>query len=456
MKWQPYPKYKDSGVEWIGEVPEGWEVARLKHVASLKGRLGWQGLRADEYTEEGPYLVTSEHFSNEKVDWARCHHVSPTRYSQAPAIQLRPDDLLMMKDGAAMGKLAYVEWIPGPACLNSHLLLFRPLDGRFANRFLFYGLGGPSFRSYMTQERTGTTFFGISQESIGSFCLALPLIKEQHQILDFLNRETAKIDTLIAKQERLIELLQEKRQALISHAVTKGINPDAPIKPSGAEWLGDVPAGWQITKLKFLVNGIEQGWSPECHSSPAGEEEWGVLKAGCCNGGLFDPSDNKALPLELAPSTNLEVRPGDVLMSRASGSLDLIGSVAVVPTGCRTQLLLSDKIYRLRVDDSIADRSYLAHLLGSLFVRSQIRRVVSGASGLANNIAQADVKEIVVPLPPQEEQRAISSRLSLELTKLDSLRAAAQAAITLMREHRTALISAAVTGKIDVREPIHA
>ena len=192
MSFPRYAKYKDSGVEWLGEVPAHWQVVPLKHLASLKGRLGWQGLRADEYTEEGPFLVTSEHFANDKIEWNRCYHVAPERYEIAPEIQLRPDDLLMMKDGAAMGKLAYVDHLPGPACLNSHLLLFRPRDARFFNRFLYYVLGSPSFVIYMVRERTGTTFFGISQESIGAFLFVLPASCEQSQIIDFLDRETAR------------------------------------------------------------------------------------------------------------------------------------------------------------------------------------------------------------------------------------------------------------------------
>jgi type I restriction enzyme S subunit len=197
MSFPRYPKYKDSGVEWLGEVPEHWEVTPLKHLASLKGRLGWQGLRADEYTEDGPFLVTSEHFANDRIEWHRCYHVSRERFEIAPEIQLRPHDLLMMKDGAAMGKLAYVDDLPGRACLNSHLLLFRPRSGHFRNRFLYYVMGGPCFKTYLVRERTGTTFFGISQESIGAFPFVVPPIAEQTRIAAFLDRETAKIDGLV-------------------------------------------------------------------------------------------------------------------------------------------------------------------------------------------------------------------------------------------------------------------
>jgi type I restriction enzyme S subunit len=205
MSFPSYTNYRATGLDWPHKIPEHWRVIPLKHVASLKGRLGWQGLRSDEYTEEGPYLVTSEHFSNDRVDWERCHHVSSDRYDLAPEIQLRPHDLIVMKDGAAMGKLAYIDHLPGPACLNSHLLLFRPRENDFLNRFLYYVLASPSFKTHIVQERTGTTFFGISQESIGAFPFVMPPVSEQSAITSFLDRETAKIDALVEEQKRLIE-----------------------------------------------------------------------------------------------------------------------------------------------------------------------------------------------------------------------------------------------------------
>jgi len=223
MSFPRYRKYRTSGLDWPKEIPEHWSLTPLKYVASLKGRLGWQGLRSDEYTEEGPYLVTSEHFTNnDRVDWGRCHHVSLDRYNLAPEIQLRPHDLLLMKDGAAMGKLAYIDTMPGPACLNSHLLLFRPRENQLLNRYLYYVLDCPSFKTYMAQERTGTTFFGISQESIGAFQLVLPTRPEQAAIAAFLDHETAKIDALVEEQRQLLELLKEKILSLVSAPYSAG------------------------------------------------------------------------------------------------------------------------------------------------------------------------------------------------------------------------------------------
>lgn len=205
---------------WLFTLPNGWVREKLKYNSYLKGRLGWQNLRSEEYVDEGPYLVTSEHFRNNEIHWDSCYHVTEERYRMAPEIWLKPDDVLMMKDGAAMGKLAYVWNLPGLACLNSHLLLFRPLKNRYLPRFLFYVLSSSVFRAYMINERTGTTFFGISQASISSFPLSFPAIKDQQQIVQFLDEQNNLINTSKNKILEQIKLIQEYRQSVITAAVT--------------------------------------------------------------------------------------------------------------------------------------------------------------------------------------------------------------------------------------------
>ena len=225
------------------------------------------------------------------------------------------------------------------------------------------------------------------------------------------------------------------------------------MKDSGIEWLGKVPALWEAMRIRHLVSRIEQGWSPDCENREADNDEWGVLKAGCVNRGLFLESEHKALPSMLDPITELEIHEGDLLMSRASGSRDLVGSVAVVPK-CRARLMLCDKVFRLHVAARVAEKKFLAYTLNSRVARSQIEVVLSGGSGLANNIAQEVVKDLVVVLPTPDQQRAIASFLDRELAKIDGLMSTVRDAIYRLKELRTALISAAVTGKIDVRQEV--
>ncbi|MEN9367265.1 MAG: hypothetical protein RL489_1623 [Pseudomonadota bacterium] len=280
--------------------------------------------------------------------------------------------------------------------------------------------------------------------------VANPSMDEQISIVEFLDHETAKIDALIAEQEKLIHLLAEKRQATLSHAVTRGLDPAAPMKDSGVAWLGEVPAHWSVCSLRRVIAAIEQGWSPECHAREAEAGEWGVLKAGCLNGGVFRPTENKALPPELTPDTAYEVRVGDVLMSRASGSPELVGSTALVKE-TRPGLMLSDKIFRLRLRAVMTSR-YFVTALNSRALRTQIENALSGGNGMANNLPQSNLLTFSIPVPTMAEQEEISDFVENETARLDALRAEAERAIALLKERRAALIAAAVTGQIDVRQ----
>jgi type I restriction enzyme S subunit len=275
----------------------------------------------------------------------------------------------------------------------------------------------------------------IAFDDIGTCQTYLPSLPEQTRIAAFLDQETAKIDALVAEQERLMELLKEKRKAVITHAVTKGLHDQS------------IP----LKRLKFLINGIQTGFTPSSHNSPATTGQCGVLKSGCVNGGVFDPNENKLLADDVDPPSDLEVKAGDVLMSRASGSSELIGSVAQVREQPSARLFLSDKTFRVQVKESIFDSAFFVLAMGSSFLRNQLVQIISGAEGMAKNIAQSDIGEFQMPFPPLAEQRAIVAHLNTEIVKFDTLTAEAQRAIDLLQERRTALISAAVTGQIDVR-----
>ena len=443
MSFPCYEQYADSGKEWLGMVPKHWDVTPLKYVASLKGRLGWQGLRADEYTEDGPFLVTSEHFRNEAIDWGRCYHVSPERYALAPEIHLRSDDLLMMKDGAAMGKLAYVESVPGPACLNSHLLLFRPLNGRFTNRFLFYLLGGPSFKIYMTRERTGTTFFGISQESIGAFSVALPPIDEQYMILGFLGREISKIDALIGEQQRLISLLKEKRHSVISQAVTKGLNPRVAMKESGLEWLGKVPQHWEVKAMRNVAD-VVRGASPRPAGDPlyfGGDAVPWVTVAEITKDELIELTDTETLLTEEGAKQSNLFRNGTLIYSNSGATLG-------VPKILGIDACANDGVIAFERLCPTVHLHFLYHFLAS--ITEAIREKVKQGSGQPN-LNTDIVKGLRFALPPMDEQELIVRHIAQLTDQFSSLTAEVQSGIALLQERRTTLISAAVTGKIDVR-----
>jgi type I restriction enzyme S subunit len=199
-----------------------FERSPLKRVGTTSGRIGWQNLRSDEFTTEGPYLVTGMHFNNRGgVDWERCFHITTDRWVMAPEIQLRPQDILFTKDGS-IGKVAFVDDLPGPAALNSHLLVIRPRRSAFVPRFLFYVLNSQLLSDYVEVEKRGTTFSGITEESVDQFPVPLPPPPTQRLIADYLDAETARIDALIAKKRRMIELLDLRIRAAISSVTEVG------------------------------------------------------------------------------------------------------------------------------------------------------------------------------------------------------------------------------------------
>lgn len=211
---------KDSGIEWIGGIPEHWNIRHFKQFSTMKGRIGWQGLKHSEFIDDGPFLITGMNFQKGKIVWDEVYHITNERYEQAPEIQLKDGDVLMTKDGT-IGKLLFVEDIPAPhkASLNSHLLVFRPMRNSYYPKYLYYQLDSSVFQSYVEIAKTGTTFFGISQAAVGKYIGVLPPLPEQRVIADYLDIKTVQIDTIVKTVNTQIAALKELRKTLINDVV---------------------------------------------------------------------------------------------------------------------------------------------------------------------------------------------------------------------------------------------
>ncbi len=433
-----YSQLQEIGLPWVGPIPARWDIAPLFSVAREREESN-AGMVEDN-------LLSLSYGRIVRKDMSSNDGLLPESFETYQVVYpgdvvFRLTDLQNDKRSlrtALVGERgiitsAYLAVCPekvSPSYLN---YLLRAYDLSKA----FYSMGGGLRQS-------------MKFSDLKRLPVLLPSPAEQAAIVSFLDRETGKIDALVDEQKRLIDLLKEKRQAVISHAVTKGLNPDAPMKPSGVEWLGEVPEHWTAIAFRHLLERIEQGWSPECENREASFEEWGVLKAGCANGGAFRESENKALPEDLSPLPELEVRPGDVVMSRANGSAENVGAAAFVRS-VRPRLMLSDKIFRLHPSRRIA-AEYLALMLGSLPLRYQVERSISGAEGLANNLPQSALRAFWTVVPPLVEQDQIVAYAEAAVARMNTLIADAELARGLLMERRASLISAAVTGKIDVRQ----
>ena len=445
MTFPAYPGYRDSGVEWLGAVPSYWESWKISHAFGEIGSGTTPPTSEAEWYENGtvPWVTTGE--LRESVIWETKKLLSSTVLSAFSALRLHPaGSLAIAMYGATIGRLGIlgVDATTNQACC----LLTRPKHLHV--KFTFYWLFVFK-QSIINLYASGGGQPNINQEIIANLKVPAPGIPEQTQIARFLDHETNRIDALIEEQQRLIELLKEKRQAVISRAVTKGLDPTVPMKDSGVEWLGEVPAHWDVCALRRAIRSIEQGWSPECESYPADEDGWGVLKAGCVNRGVFDPFENKTLPPTLKPIAEYEVHAGDILMSRASGSPELVGSTALLGQ-VRERLMLSDKIFRVHLEEKISSH-FFVWIMNAQFMRSQIEQALSGGNGLANNLPQSSLLAFWLAVPPDHEQDAIAELINEQTGRIDELIAEGDVATELLQERRSALISAAVTGKIDVR-----
>lgn len=438
-RWQPYPEYKDSGVEWLGAIPAHWMTEKLKFNTYIKGRVGWENLRASEFTDEGPYLVTGMHFAEGGIDWESCYHVSEERYQIAPEIHLRERDVLITKDGS-IGKLAYIDVLPGKATLNSHLLVLRPLKGIYLPRFLYHLLGSSIFKEYVLIKQSGTTFYGITQEAIANFPILLPSLPEQRAITAFLDRETAEIDALIAKKRELIALLQEQRSAIISHAVTKGLNPNTPMKDSGIEWLGKIPAHWGIVPVKYTLTNYEYGIS----ASLSDIGRYKVLTMGHVQDGKLVIPDEGCL--EEKPDIILQHH--DLIFNRTN-SLELVGKVGLFEGSEEDEISIASYLVRLR-PNAATSPIYLNYLLNCHWMLAEAQSRALRSINQAN-LNPSRYTNIKIPFPPLLEQLMIADYLQSQCLHIEDLIGKAQETVVRLQEYRTAMISAAVTGKIDVR-----
>lgn len=452
-KYEKYAEYKDSGIDWLGSIPENWHLNKLRYLFDFNKGLT---ITKENLEDEGIPCVSYGEVHSKfgfEVDPLKhdlkCVNVSYLKTSDN-ALLNKGDFVFADTSEDLKGSGNFTHLVNNEQVFAGyHTIIAKPKDAT-SSRFYAYLFDSKEFRSQIQLAVKGVKVFSITQAILRASDIWLPSKSEQTQIANFLDHETAKIDSLIEKQQKLIELLKEKRQAVISHAVTKGLSPDVPMKDSGVEWLGQVPEHWKVAPIKRVIHLMEQGKSPECENIPATAEQWGVLKTSCVNNGIFHSQQNKALPEHTKPHTQYQVKAGDVLMSRASGSINLIGSVALVPNDVQENLLLSDKIFRIHLTKD-CDARFFTMLMATPYMRTLIERAISGAEGMANNITKTAILEFISAIPPLKEQIELVEYLSKKIKGFDALILKANDAIQLMQERRTALISSAVTGKIDVR-----
>jgi type I restriction enzyme S subunit len=428
-RFRPYPVYEDSGVEWLGEIPAHWQVVRVMDHSALIN--GYPFNSALFTLGEGMPLVRIRDLNSSETE---------VRYAGTPVEDalIRNGDILVGMDG----EFNVGRWRGEDALLNQRMCCLRPADS-INGQFLLYGLPFPL--KIINDLTYSTTVKHLSSFDVKKVYIGYAPKDEQDAIAVFLDRETAKIDGLVAGKERLIELLREKRTALITRAVTRGLDPTVPMKDSGVKWLGEIPAHWEVKRL----------W----HLTPTGRRiMYGIVLPGPNVGDgvpIVKGGDVAAarLKLEALSKTTFEIESSYVRSRLRGGDLvyairGSIGEVEMVPDELEGANLTQDAA-RIAYTPRTHGR-WLLYALRSNVVFAQLEAGALGATIKGINIR--DLKRAIVPVPPKAEQTRIATFLDREAARFDSLAGKVREAIDHLKEFRTALISAAVTGKIDVRE----
>ncbi|MFN5744527.1 MAG: restriction endonuclease subunit S [Methylococcaceae bacterium] len=441
MSFNRYTKYKDSGVEWLGEVPEGWEIKPLKRAC----RVFPSNVDKKSYEGELPVQLCNytDVYHNEKIVAGMDFMSATAKPDQIDKFTLRAGDTIITKDSETSDDIAIAAYVPedmpGVIC-GYHLSMVRPdggIHGAFMKRL---------FDSWYAKARfnvlaNGLTRVGLGQYALDNIKLPFPPATEQQAIATFLDRETAKIDALVAEQENLIALLKEKRQAVTSHAVTKGLDPTVPMKDSGIEWLGEVPAHWSYGALRRVASRIVVGIA-EAATHAYVDVGIPILRSTNIRAGRIIGDILYIDSLFAGERESKLINSKDLLTVRTGNA----GVTAVVPPSldrcqCFTMLITTPT--------QDANSEYLCYWMNS--DPAQTYFGLEGWGTAQTNISVPILKDLPVPIPPKIEQESIVAFLDRETTKLDDLTTEAQHTIDLLKERRSALISAAVTGKIDVR-----
>ena len=442
MSFPRYEAYKDSGVEWLGDVPKDWTVCALSYRYEVQ-----LGKMLDEKRITGEHL--GPYLRNVDVQWGSVNVVDlpqmDFRDVDLVRFSLVPGDLLVC-EGGEVGRAAIWKGEIEPCFYQKALHRLRCIQSRKDTaQFLYYVMFAAAKLGVFSGSEGKATIVHLPAEALRRYHFAFPSLPEQTTIATFLDRETEKIDALVEQQQRLIALLKEKRQAVISHAVTKGLDPNAPMKDSGVEWLGEVPAHWEVLPLKrdleFLTSG-SRGWAEHYSDDGALFIRIGNLTR---DGLSLDFSDIQRVTVpEGAEGERTRVRPGDLLFSITA----YLGSVAVV----------SDDIEAAYVSQHVAlarlrHQHFLPQWVGFVTLSWMGRTYLEtqGYGGTKIQLSLDDISCMPITAPPLVEQGKILACLENEITKLSVLSREAEAAIALLQERRSALVSAAVTGKIDVR-----
>jgi type I restriction enzyme S subunit len=440
-KYRTYPEYKDSGDSWVGNMPSHWKLSRVKYIGKV---IGGYAFKSSDFIDSGINAIKISNVSHLSFDWTDSSYL-PLKFMDEQSDYIPPNGSLVfamtrpiISGGVKVAKLQDER----PFLVNQRVGFLKP-SKKVNQDFLMFVTQSESFFCAFENNITTTNQPNISSEGIEDIRFIFPGISEQQKIANFLDHETAKIDILIEKQQQLIALLKEKRQAVISHSVTKGLNANAPMRDSGVEWLGEVPEHWVSCALKYYARIVDckhitaEFFDEGIPLASIGEvKEWHVNLATA-------KLTNEKYYLDLIGGGR-KPEAGDIIYSRNA----TVGEAALVVKDM-PDFAMGQDVCLIRLDEGVLPE-YILYVLKSGVISNQLDLAMVGSTFKRINVD--DIRNFVIALPSYEEQIDIVAELTRILGKYDALVTNAESTVGLLTERRTALISAAVTGKIDVRD----
>ena len=441
-KYQAYAEYKDSGVEWLGEIPSHWEKILFKRVV-LQVKDGTHGTH--QRVEEGSYLLSAKNVFNHGIEIGLTESRIPNKDYQEIVSNGFPKkgDILVTCVGTIGRSCVYT--FEKPIAFQRSVAFLR-LNSQCDSKYYKYFIESKQYQSQLESLIKSSAQGGVYMGDLINTVVANCDFLEQKQISNFLDHETSKIDHLIEKQQQLIELLKEKRQAVISHAVTKGLDPNVPMRDSGVEWLGEVPEHWQVGRIKHLAQIISKGTTPTTMGGDFVEEGIRFLKA---------ENIGKGFRVNNYPEFFISEKVDEQLARSRLKEHDVLVIIAGATTGLAS--VLQKELLPANTNQAVSFirllnfnySHWVSHWLTTQFAQSVIW--MGAVQAAQPNLSMESLGNIYIAIPPVEEVIEILKDIEFKLESFESLINKAQQQISLMQERRTALISAAVTGKIDVR-----
>lgn len=428
-------RMKESGIDWIGQIPEEWEISKIKFTTQLNGRIGWQGLTSAEYKEEGPYLITGTDFQNGTINFETAVHIDEKRWSEASQIQVENGDLLITKDGT-VGKVAIISGLDDKASLNSGVLRIQTVD-EIDRKFLYYVLLSDEFWMWFNYTNSGaSTILHLYQNVFDEFTFTFPQKNEQQKIADFLDKKTAQLDKVKSLLEEQIQKLKDYRASLIYETVTKGLDKTVPMKDSGINWIGQVPEGWGVKAIKYIFDEIGSGSTPKSDNEIFYDGDINWIQSGDLYQTDTVTSVSKTISYQGFKSTSaLKIYKHPFIALAMYGAS--VGNVAVsYIDACVNQAV----VVMLGASEKVRFGKYAIEA-------SKNNLIFSAQGGTQPNISQNLIKNWSIPQPKSEEQVQIVDFLDKKTVQIDKLIQIKNEQIKNINKQQQTLIYDYVTGK---------